>query len=48
MDLMSYQTPQQKEDAAWNQFIKQQDYTNGNINSTDPTIRRKAVEKAVD
>lgn len=48
MDLMSYQTPQQQEESAWNRFIKEQDYMNGNINSTDPTIRRRAVEKAVD
>jgi hypothetical protein len=48
MDLMSYQTPQQKADMAWNQFIKEQEYTTGNINSSDPTIRARAVSNAVD
>lgn len=48
MQLMSYETPQQKDDREWAKFIKQQDYVNGNINSSDPSARKKAVEKAVD
>jgi hypothetical protein len=48
MDLMSYQTPAQKEEAAWNTFIRQQDYVTGNINSKDPATRARAISNAVD
>lgn len=48
MNLMSYQTPKQKEDSAWNSFLKQQDYMNGDINSKDPKIKQRAIDLAVD
>lgn len=48
MDLMNYETPQQKEDRAWNAFLKQQSYMEWDINSTDPVIRKRAIQNAVD
>lgn len=48
MQLMSYETPKQQDERAWNKFIRQQEYTDWNIYSNDPKTRQKAVEKAVD
>ncbi len=48
MNLMSYQTPEQQDERERNKFIRQEEYTNWNIYSSDPATRRKAVEKAVD
>lgn len=48
MELMNYQSPQQKEDSAWNSFLKQQSYMEWDINSTDPAIRKRAIQNAVD
>lgn len=48
MNLMSYETPAQQDERAWNTFIRQQEYTDGNIYSSDPKTRLKAIEKAVD
>lgn len=48
MQLMSYETPKQQDERAWNNFIRQQEYVDGNIYSTDPKTRQRAVEKAVD
>lgn len=48
MNLMSYQTPEQQDERERDKFIRQEEYTNWNIYSSDPATRRKAVEKAVD
>ncbi len=48
MQLMSYETPAQQDERAWNNFIRQQEYADWNIYSTDPKTRQRAVEKAVD
>lgn len=48
MNLMSYETPDQQEERAWNNFIRQQEYVDGNIYSNDPATRKKAVTKAVE
>lgn len=48
MDLMSFETPAQKDERERNNRLRQQEYTEGNINSTDPAIRRRAVTNAVD
>ena len=46
--LMSFQTPQQKADIEWSNFIRQQEYAEWNIYSNDPATRRRAVSNAVD
>ena len=47
MDLMSFETPQQKEEREWNYRVKQQEYANGNINSKDYDTRYKAALNSV-
>ena len=47
MDLMSFETPQQKEEREWNYWVKQQEYANGNINSKDYNTRYKAALNSV-
>ena len=47
MDLMSFETPQQAQERQWNYRVKQQEYTNGNINSSDYQTRYKAALSSV-
>jgi nicotinamide riboside kinase len=47
MDLMSFETPQQKQDREWDYWVKQQEYQNGNINSKDYQTRYKAALTSV-
>lgn len=47
MDLMSFETPQQKQDREWNYWVMQQEYTNWNINSKDYNTRYKAALNSV-
>ena len=47
MDLMSFETPQQKQDREWNYWVKQQEYANGNINSKDYNTRYNAALNSV-
>lgn len=47
MDLMSFETPQQAQEREWEYWVKQQEYTNGNINSKDYDTRYKAALKSV-
>jgi hypothetical protein len=44
---MSYETPEQKQEREWNYWVKQQEYTNGDINSKDYSTRYKAALKSV-
>jgi len=48
MDLMSFETPTQTDERVWNNMLRQDAFTNGDINSTDPAARSKAISKAVD
>jgi len=48
MELMNYETNEERDEREWNKFIRQQEYQDGNIYSNDLATRRKAVEKAVD
>jgi hypothetical protein len=48
MDLMSFETPQQAQERQWDFWVKQQEYTNGNINSKDYSTRHKAALKSVE
>lgn len=48
MDLMNYETPQQKEEREWNYWVRQQEYTNWDINSKDYSTRYKAALKGVE
>ena len=48
MQLMSYETPAQQDERAWNNYIREIEYTEWNINSSDPATRKKAVSNAVD
>ena len=48
MQLMDYQTPKQKEEAAWNMFVKQQTFAEGDINSKDPVMKARAIKSAVE
>jgi hypothetical protein len=48
MELMNYETNEEKDNREWNKFIRQQEYQDGNIFSSDPATRRKAVSNAVD
>ena len=48
MDLMSFETPQQKQDREWNFWLMQQEYKDGNINSKDPAMQLKAIQNSVD
>jgi hypothetical protein len=45
---MSYETPEQKQEREWNYWVKQQEYTNGDINSKDYSTRYKAALKSVE
>jgi hypothetical protein len=45
MDLMNYETPEQKQEREWNYWVRQQEYTNGDINSKDYSTRYKAALK---
>ena len=47
LDLMSFETPQQAQDREWQYRVKQQEYANGNINSTDYQTRYKAALTSV-
>ena len=47
MDLMSFETPQQQQERQWDYWVKQQEYTNWNINSKDYQTRYKAALKSV-
>ena len=48
MDLMSFETPQQAQEREWEYWVKQQEYTNWNINSKDYQTRYKAALKSVE
>ena len=48
MDLMSFETPQQAQERQWDYWIKQQEYANWNINSSDYQTRYKAALKSVE
>jgi hypothetical protein len=48
MELMNYETPAQQDERAWNNYIRQQEYTDGNIYSSDPATKTKAIKTAVD
>lgn len=48
MDLLSFETPQQKQDREWNYWLMQQEYKDGNINSKDPAMQLKAIQNSVD
>lgn len=47
MDLMSFETPQQQSERQWEYWVKQQEYTNWNINSKDYQTRYKAALTSV-
>lgn len=47
MDLMSFETPQQAQEREWNYWVRQQEYTNWNINSKDYSTRYKAALNSV-
>ena len=47
MDLMNYETPQQQQEREWNYWVRQQEYTNWDINSKDYSTRYKAALKSV-
>lgn len=48
MNLMNFETNEMKDERERNKFIRQQEYVDGNIYSSDPATRRKAIEKSVD
>lgn len=48
MDLMNFETNEQKAEREWNYWVKQQQYTNGDINSKDYSTRYKAALKSVE
>ena len=48
MDLMNYETPQQQQEREWNYWVRQQEYTNWDINSKDYSARYKAALKSVE
>ena len=39
MNLMNFETNEQQDDRAWNKFIRQQEYADWNIYSTDPKTK---------
>ena len=47
MDLMNFETNEQKAQREWDYWVKQQEYTNWNINSSDYQTRYKAALKSV-
>ena len=48
MDLMNFETNEQKQQREWDFWVKQQEYTNWNINSSDYQTRYKAALKSVE
>lgn len=48
MDLMNFETNDQKAEREWNYWVKQQEYMNGDINSKDYSTRYKAAIKSVE
>lgn len=48
LDLMNFETNEQKAEREWNYRVKQQEYQNGNINSKDYQTRYKAALKSVE
>ena len=48
MDLMNFETNDQRQEREWNYRVKQQEYTNWNINSKDYQTRYKAALKSVE
>lgn len=48
LDLMSYETPQQAQERQWNYWVMQQEYANWDINSSNPTVQLKGIQKSVD
>ena len=44
---MSFETPEQKSAREWDYWVKQQEYTNGDINSKDYNTRYKAALNSV-
>ena len=47
MDLMNFETNEQKAQREWDYWVKQQEYQNGNINSKDYQTRYKAALSSV-
>ena len=47
LDLMNFETNDQKAQREWDYWVKQQEYTNGNINSKDYQTRYKAALTSV-
>lgn len=47
MQAMSYQTPQQKADMEFKQFVKQTQYKDGDISSSDPEIRNRGIKAGI-
>jgi tRNA U38,U39,U40 pseudouridine synthase TruA len=47
MDLMNFETNEQKQQREWEYWVKQQEYQNGNINSKDYQTRYKAALSSV-
>ena len=47
MDLMNFETKEQKAQREWDYWVKQQEYQNGNINSKDYQTRYKAALSSV-
>ena len=47
MDLMNFETNEQRQQREWDYWVKQQEYTNWNINSKDYDTRYKAALKSV-
>ena len=48
MDLMSFETPQQAQERQWNYWVMQQEYANWDVNSSNPTVQLKGIQKSVD
>lgn len=48
MDLMNFETNEQKDEREWNNYVRQYDFQYWNINSADYWSRKRAVENAVD
>ena len=47
LDLMNFETNDQKQEREWNYWVRQQEYQNWNINSKDYQTRYKAALKSV-
>jgi len=48
MDLMNFETNEQKDEREWNNYVRQYDFQYWNINSKDEASRIRAIENAVD